>query len=204
MATQLEFLNNALLAIGERDYMTATLVSSNHKRAYQCFYEAVQTFTHDFRWSFLYKTKTPTSFVLSVVTLPEFQEIRNVSYVKRELVGVREIELRQQEAQVGEPHFYSILNNTEILVYPTPVNWAVLKFYLIEEFVLTPFNGQLTIPTKYLSCLRELLCAKLSLQILDDIESYKTFMQAYMANARKLNAADKRVDYSFPNMYRCK
>jgi len=206
MVLQKEFINNSLLAIGERPYMQDTLVSNSQKAAYQCFVEAVSTMTHAYEWSFLQSSAVPTVRVNNVVTVPKFQRILSVKYVRTLLTNLYLQDLVQFDSltTVGSSRYFVVNADNEILLYPIPTTLSSITVYFIKEFILTPYSSfsLLGFPIKFESVLKKLLNSMLCKQLLDDLESYNAFMQEYTKETNRMFMKDRESVVGKPNMFR--
>lgn len=207
MTTQLDFINESLLSIGERDFMTATLTSAAQRRVYATFKDTFTSFTHESEWSFLFKTVNPTVWTDNIATVPQFQTVQSVFSDRRKLFPMFPDEFRLFDVTVeGVPFYYSIVNSTSIAFYqlPSAPEKLKIKVHYTEDLQLPAYSGAALIPMTddFTNIMKQLMSAKLCLQVLDDQGGYNTFMREYMVRLAKAIQRDQRITRARPNMFR--
>jgi hypothetical protein len=205
--TQLEFINNSLLSIGERDYMTATITTAAQRRVYKIFKDCFNSFIHECGWSFLRTVGSPISWVGNRALVPQYRSVEDVFLGTRRLVSVFENEiLTYDQTVVGVVNLYFLKDNTHIDFYalPSTADKALIRIAYTADLSLPAYNGTALIPTtdNFVSLMEQLMSAKLCLQMLDDIDSHNTFLGEYRTRLAKAIQKDQRISRARPNMFR--
>lgn len=203
---QQDFINECLLAIGERDYMTSTLTNSPQRRAHAIFKDTFLSFVHECGWSFLHKSYTPVAISGNLITVPQYQQVNSAFYGDTELVPVYADEMsKMTQTQSGNTLLFSLVNSTTIKLYPIPQTLSKVVINYIEEATPVAYSGtalMTPITDNFEPVIRQLMCAKLCLQMLDDQGGYQTFMREYAVRLAKAVQKDQRITRARPNMFR--
>jgi hypothetical protein len=207
VTTQLEFINNSLLSIGERPFMTAAATTASQQRAYKIFKDCFHSFTHECGWSFLRTVSPPTSWVGNRALVPQYRSVEHVFLSQRKLVAVYEDEILSYDSTIeGTVNLYFLKDNTHIDFYalPSTPDKALIKIVYISYLVLPTYSSVATIPLTedFVSLMEQLMSAKLCLQMLDSLEGYQAFMRDYAVRLARAVAKDQRINRQRPNMFR--
>ena len=207
MTTQLDFINNALLSIGERQFMTGVPSNSNQLRALKIFRDCFYSFTHECGWSFLRTVGSPISWVGNSALVPQYRSVESVFLNTRKLVSVFEEEILSYDQTIeGVVNLYLLKDNTHIDFYalPSTADKALIKIAYTAYLTLPTFNASALIPLTedFVSLMEQLMSAKLCLQMLDDLDSHNMFLGEYRSRLAKAIQKDQRISRARPNMFR--
>lgn len=207
MTKQLDFINDCLLSVGERQFMTGTPTTSAQQRALKIFKDCFYSFTHECGWSFLRKVGTPSSWSGNSATVPQYASVESVFLGTRKLVSAFESEVLTYDPTIeGTVNFYLLKDSTHIDFYalPSTADKARIKIAYTEYLTLPSFDANATIPLTedFVTLMQGLMSAKLCLQMLDDLESSTAFMREYVVRLAKAVQKDQRITRTRPNMYR--
>jgi hypothetical protein len=204
---QIDFINNALLSVGERDYMVGTLTNAPQRRAYKIFNDVFISFTHECVWSFLNKVAGATSWTDNRATVPQYQQMVGVYYNRRPLTSIFNTEILQLQQDVeGVPNYFCLLDNTTVAIVslPSTADKSLITFQYVEELVLPAYTNVALIPftDNYVNIMQYMMSAHLCLQMLDDQGGYQAFMREYSTRLAKAVQKDQRITRDRPNMFR--
>lgn len=207
MTTQLNFINDSLLSVGERPFMTATATTSSQQRALKIFKDCFYSFTHECGWSFLRTVGSPISWVGNRALVPQYRSVEDVFLGTRRLVSVFENEILTYDQTVGGTvNLYLLKDNTHIDFYalPSTADKALIRIAYTAYLTLPTFSGTALIPLTedFVSLMEQLMSAKLCLQMLDDLDSHNMFLGEYRTRLAKAIQKDQRINRARPNMYR--
>jgi hypothetical protein len=207
VTTQLEFINNSLLSIGERPFMTATATTAAQQRAYKIFKDCFHSFTHECGWSFLRSVSPPTSWVGNRALVPQYRSVEHVFLSQRKLVAAFEDEILSYDATTeGTVNLYFLKDNTHIDFYalPSTSDKALIKIVYTSYLTLPTYSAVATIPLTedFISLMEQLMSAKLCLQMLGDLDSHNIFLREYKERLAKSVQKDQRINRQRPNMFR--
>ena len=205
--TQLGFINDALLSVGERDYMTAALTTAAQRRAYKIFKDSFISFTHECAWSFLSKVGTPSSWSGNVAVVPQYQQMIAAYLGTRRLLPIFNTEVLTLDQTIeGTVRYFCLQDNTHVSFWalPSTADKALIKLEYVEEPTLPAYSGSAVIPftDDFVNIMAQLMSAKLCLQMLDDEGGYQSFMREYGVRLAKAVQKDQRISRSRPNMYK--
>lgn len=207
MTTQLQFINDALLSVGERPFMTGTTTTSAQQRALKIFKDCFYSFTHECGWSFLRTVGVPTSWSGNRALVPQYRSVEHVFLGQRKLVAVFEDEILSYDQTVeGVVNLYFLKDSTHIDFYalPSTADKALIKIAYTAYLTLPTFDANATIPLTedFVSLMEQLMSAKLCLQMLDDLDSHNMFLGEYKNRLAKAIQKDQRINRQRPNMFR--
>lgn len=204
MTTVVNFINEGLLSVGEREFMTSTLSTTSQRRAFKIFKDTFQSFTHEGAWSFLVSTFTPTLWVSNVATVPQYQKILSVYLDGRILTPVFNTEAHLLETTTSGVYWYCLQDSKHISFYGTPTasDKLLIKVNYIKEITVPAITDTLPLTDDFEHILQLLFSAQLSSQMLDDESSYNRFMREYAIRVSKAVQRDQQIPRSRPNMFR--
>ena len=207
MTTQLAFMNEALLSIGERPYMVGVPTTAAQQRVYKIFKDCFHSFTHECGWSFLRTVGVPTSWVGNRALVPQYRSVEHVFLGTRKLIAAFEDETLSYDQTVeGVVNLYFLKDSTHIDFYalPSTADKARIKIVYTSYLTLPAYSGAALIPLTedFVSLMEPLMSAKLCIQMLDDIDSHNVFITEYRTRLAKAVQKDQRMNRQRPNMFR--
>ena len=116
--TQLEAVNDVLLAIGERQVQSVSNYPA--QKAKQALEQALQVIANSNDWPWLTETTPALSWELDTAEIPPNARLLNVSYIGVELLRMEARQFAHYTARGGIPLYYFQEGVQTVKVYPYP------------------------------------------------------------------------------------